>query len=514
MPQFSERFTVNNSAFSASVADINAATEAQLVLSPELVGIAQMVRRNSILLKSVTLKEIYLIITQSTDPEIALILLASKNNDNSYRFTEETVRDMLWGKPNSPLAGFTDGLREITSRLAAAILIVAYATQPFQQATSEYLRKYALESLEKIIALHDKINTSASPSTTEASDSARFYFQPFEYTSESILTVSFFIPNFRSNPDWIKVADYPAGTQISTRRIAADLAYAINRYTLNPQAGTNIIAAASQAGAFSNHFVDFNVRSLVTGFVSEVISVRIEYAANPELKLPFNWGVTLTDLKPYTINSRLLILKSPKESKLSTVVSSSSVAINRTVLYFRNAPVLPTVISNIDLTYRLSVSEENTHRVEIPVSTDPRYSQAALAFTNSLHTIRAKSKLLGAIIRNDPLTASIPLAAVELIAWSATNPEIKLILDLLSIPQDIEIALGDEVGPITQFSSHPLTAIATPIFHRYINQSLSTANSSSNEGCVVVAIGSDSQDAGLAARTKEISRRITGHHYG
>lgn len=512
MLDFNQRFTVNNSSFSGVVANLDLATEEQLMQSDELVAMARMIRQYSILLADLSLKDTYRLITQSTDPELGLMLLSAKNVDGTNKFNETQVRLMLWSDTTAALAGFSSGLREVSCRLAASIQIVAFATQPYQLQTAEALRKQGTDSLDRIIQLQQTATAvTALTNTKLAVDAARFYFQPLDFVAADELKVSFLIPNFTAAADWVVATTYPSGSQISTRDLISDLAYSLNQYTLNPINKANVVAAVSQSGDQTYHYVDFGVRSQIAGFVSELITIRIEYTNLNNQLLPFVWGVQISDLKPYKINSQLLVLKNPKESTLTSLLSNTQ-NFGKTVIYFR--PKAGALTFAGDITYRLSVSETLTHTATLVSTSAPRYSQAALALITSLHQYRGTSKLLGAIIRNDLGTALNPLAAVELIAWTATNPETKLIMDLLSVPEDIEIALGDENKPSTPFSDYPLTAIVSPNYQKNIAISAITSNSGtlSNEGAWLASIGS--AHVGAASAAKEISRKLTGHNFG
>jgi hypothetical protein len=418
---------------------------------------------------------------------------------------------MMWGDTNSPYSGFSDGIRDVSVRFAASIFVGAFATQPFQKDTAEWLYRTAIDNLQRIIDLQQKATAIAALTKTDAAlDLARFYFQPAYIQVADPIEVSFFIPNFVSNSNWVLVREYLPGTYIHTRQIAADIAFAINTYTLDPLNRTNLIAAVNQAGDQEYPYIDFCMRSMVVGFISELISIRIQYTNNPTQLLPFTWGLLLSDLKPYAINSQILILKNPKESTLTALTVDTSNRTGRTVLYFRASPTV--TIPTGDLTYRVSVTEDLIETATIVPSTAPRYSQAALALVNALHNQRAKTKLLGSLIQNDPASTIGGVAGVDLLAWRATNPETKLVLDVLSIPTDLEIALGDETGPHIDFTTNPLTALVSPNFQKSIPAS--NSGTSAGEGCYVVQVGGNNANQSLAERTKEISRRITGHLYG
>jgi hypothetical protein len=519
MQDFSRRFTINDPTLAGAIAAANGLTDLDLAQSPDFLKAARSVREYSVLLSNLKYTRIYQMITTDSDPEIALLLLAAQKEDGSQRYTLAQVEAMLG---YAVLPGFSDyapGIREISLKFVAAIAIGAFAVQDFQHNMAELLRKEALTSLDRITTLTARAAGTASSSSANSDRiaEARFYFDPVEVTLPNDLQVSFFIPNFITSPSWQVVTTYPAGTVIHTRKIAADIALAINRFTLSPSNSSNIIAAVSQSGQNMYPYIDFALREYVAGYNGDLVSVQFEYLTGTAKSLPFKWGVEMTDLYPTFINSCLLLLRTPKSTALNTITAtnSNSKVSEYNVLYFRNKPpsVLdPTPQPTGDLTYRLSVSEAILRVAQPPANSTPRYSQQAVALMNSLQALTTTTRLLGCIIRDDLITESAPMSAVELIAWSVVSPITYLILDILTVPADIEIALGDIRSPQTTFSNLPLTVICKPLYERTLGATATTTISSAGQAVGVSQIASAASSS-LRAELREKTKAITGFDY-
>jgi hypothetical protein len=132
---------------------------------------------------------------------------------------------------------------------------------------------------------------------------------------------------------------------------------------------------------------------------------------------------------------------------------------------------------------------------------------------NSLQALTATTRLLGCIVRDDLISESAPMAAVELIAWSVTSPITYLVLDILSVPADIEIALGDIRSPQTTFSNLPLTIICKPLYERALGAA--AANSITSGGGTTVELGQlgSSRQGGLAYELREKVKAVTDYNY-
>lgn len=527
MIDFSRRFTVSDPALAGAIAAApdSAALDLVLATSSSFMTAVQAARIYSILLTRAKYQDIYRVITKDADLEISYILLAAQKEDGTPRYTDVQVEAMLWGAVSlPPYSDFAQGITEISIKFTAAVLIGAFATQPEQRAMAEFLRKDALDTLDRIVKFAARSTAAAPIDSTETVNSerikeARFYFDPVEFTVAADLAVSFFIPNFVTSPNWVLAATYLAGEVIHTRRIAADLALAINRYTLSPSNSSNIIAAVSQSGQNSYPYIDFALREYVAGYNGDLVSVQFEQLTGNAKSIPFKWGVQTSDLRATFINSCLLLLRTPKSTTLSTITSASSSSKigEYNVLYFRSkAPTAldPTPQPTGELSYRLSVTETITRLAAPTNSNAPRYSQQAISLMNGLQALTTQTKLLGCIVRDDLITESAPMAAVELIAWSVTSPTTYLVLDILTVPADIEIALGDLRSPQTTFSNLPLTIICKPLYEKALGSTNTNTATILNAGQTVelAQLGSGAQSL-LRESLREKIKHVTGYNY-
>jgi hypothetical protein len=79
--------------------------------------------------------------------------------------------------------------------------------------------------------------------------------------------------------------------------------------------------------------------------------------------------------------------------------------------------------------------------------------QVARLLLDALFKDKSMVRALGALVRDDDPGEDNPLAAIELVAFSVTNPEVWIILDLLEVPADIETATGTLQLVISSFSN-------------------------------------------------------------
>ena len=533
MFDFSRRFIVSDPEFAAAIAAASIITDQILVTSPKFVSFAKSVRAYSILLGSLKYTEIYHAVTCDCDPEIGFLLLSAERQDGTLRFNIQQVESMLWGTPTiSTYSDYAQGIGEVSAKLAAAIFIGAYATQPYQHTMAEFLRKQALLTLDKTIVLQTKLAAGNNTGVValEKVKEARFYFDPVEITLGAPLKVSFFIPNFKTSANWVPIVTYPTGTKLHTRRVAADIALAINRYTLDLTNNSNIIAAVTQSGENSYPFIDFALRSFVEDYNGDLVSVQFEDLGGNTDALPFRWGIETNDLHPTFINSCLLLQRSlkatgaSKSNALATISAAAKASLlEYNVLYFRNK--IPAVLSaqvgivatsvsspaaTGQLTYRLSATESIVHTATVDRGDAPRYSQQAIALMNGLQAATGKTRLLGCIVRDDPSTALAPVSAVELLAWAVTSPVTYLVLDVLTVPDDIEIALGNIIAPQTPFSSLPLSIVCKPLFEK-VSTSSSTSTPQGGQAADIAQIRARTSDLMYSIRDK--TEFITGYTY-
>lgn len=513
---FEDRFTYANPALAAVV--ISQQTEDQLSsLSPELVIVAEMVRSYSILTRRKTLLEVYNTVTQHSDPRIALILAAARDkNDGALYPNLSAVKAAMYG-PSSETGTefldserniFVDGIRRVTAALAASQLINQLAQIPEQHEHAKHLEKQALDDLDRIIKVSDSTVSSSSRDLSN-DESTTFFFENLNMTLNTTLQAEIYMPSvgataIGSGASWNVVGTYTGIVQ--TASIVADIADKINELTL--VTGTaNILASPVLAADAQTHQINVSARSRNPDVNYEVIILKFTNLSSASLVLPFRWGVTSTRLERLPINSALISVAQGRVSSLSALEASSSKR-EPTVLYFKRAPlsttdepldyqgsiIPPAEWQSSNLVFRVSPTQNENVTISFPrlLNTDSveqlkldnlRYSQLALLLLNELFAVKGGTRALGALVRNDDPTATDPLAALELVAFSVTNPETWMVLDVLEIPADLLMATGNLQGPITQFSNKPRSIrIQSTYDYRFEGGTVSNTNLSRVSG--------------------------------
>jgi hypothetical protein len=483
---FDDRFLLT----SPGLADLNLSIASDFDLenaSPELATMAAMVRQYSVLLKKASTKSIYLLITQQVDPRIALILAAGRDNSGVRIFANlDRVKEAMFGPPDdtsslylSPQNNiFVQGIKRIACALTASILIGQLAQIEEQAKHSALLEEQALKDLQRILTIPDiQVTKSVKDGATGLLES--FYFETKTVTLNvgEVIKVDVYIPSV-TQEGWKPVGQY-TGT-FSTGKLISDLADYINNKTLVDKT-SNIIAAPVLAGDSKLHRIDIQTRSRDSIISFEIVTVKIYYSTNDSLELPFNWGVSINVLQPQTINSVVVTVLNGKTSTTGLGTGTNRENQEPTVLYFKNADKLPNgdiedALGNTipksawaqsqKIVFRVSPTMEEDVSLDLPYITDTtntlseqqlldnsRPSQLAELLLNQLFLIKGDVKCLGALIRSDRPNQPSALVAMELIAYTLVRNETWLILDLLKIPTDIEVAVGNINGPITPFSS-------------------------------------------------------------
>jgi hypothetical protein len=462
---WSRRFIIADPAFAALLTNTTTPTEQTFARSALLVKMHRTVSQYSKLLAGVKLEEVYYAVTTDTDYELGFLLLACKDDNRLPLFSLEQASAMLFGEPNLPnYSDFTDGLTEISCKFAAAKLINAFAIVEEQVKSADLLRKQADETLGVLIkAQQNYSKLSANTTGEEKIKQARIYFEDKHFISNAPLQVEFFLPTTGSTSGWVTAANYPAQSSLTVRQIILDLSIQINLFTLDPTRNANTIASVVQSGERGYPYLDFALRNYLLGYNADSISIRI---TSGDSAIPFNWGLLTSDLKPVNCNSCILLQRSPKDSKLSTTTANNNNELAYDCIYFRNKSNPPLTNAG-QLSYRTSVTNSTTTVTTANVAPGiPRYSQEALALVDALELEKLETKLVGAIVRDDPETISSGMSGIRIVPWPITAPITYLVLEIRTLPTDIEIALGDLNGPQTTFTNLPLSLVCQPLFQR------------------------------------------------
>lgn len=529
---FDDRFSYANSALVN--ADIANLTDTQLeTLSPEVKEMAAQVRRHSVLLRKKTTVEIYAAITDHADPRIALVLAAARDKQGVKLFNDlETVKAAMFGPAtesgteflNAANNIFVQGIKRVSASLAASLLIGQLAQIDEQAKHAQTLESQALADLDRIIAVPDLLTSNQAQQAQTAGENQSLYFQDLTLSLDSIIQVDVYL-SAAALSGWVSVGTYSG--EFNTSNIVVDIADTINTLTLISSRG-NILASPILMGKAGLHRIEFNARNRDATISTEVVSIKLRHTkAGTKQELPFKWGVEPEYLAYGLVNSTLITVQQGKTTATS-VTSGAQQERSPTVLYFRRAAVaddgivldhngtaIPTAIwANGKLVYRVSPTSDVNTQVEITrtIGSTPaeqevldsnRPSQVALALLNSMFTSKAATRALGALIRNDDGSEVGGLVGLELIAFSVTNPQTWIVLDILEVPADIELSVGNLLGPITPFSSKP-RSIRVESHYEFRTSQTSVGNPTSTASAIPKLV--QLPQSGLLTRTRDLSR--------
>lgn len=498
---FTDRFLIATPSLSGvTIADL---TDEQLeTIAPSVKEFSDMVRTYSALINRKGAKQIYFICTEQVDPRIALILAAARDGQGLRLFPDlSAVKQVMFGQTDPSETAFvnpdnnifTQGVRRVAAALTAATLIGQLAQIEEQAKHAEILENRAIGDLDRLLKVPDLATVTERKASGE-DETKSFYFQPFEMELGSRIVKAEFFMASNAISSWQTVNNYTGS--FSTAHIVADLADAINSYTLTQQNG-NLIAAPILGDESSFYKLEFKARKRDVEVSCEVISVRFNFTDNPREVLPFKWGTSPAGLNDQFINSVLLAVQQGKLATASVTGSDRNKG-EPTVIYFKRAPVnnagevldwkgdilsQATWTAQGNLTFRISpmMTENKTVSISYLTNLDTneqtkldalRPNQVAETLLNELFAIKGDTLALGALIRNDYPDNPSALVALELIAFSVTNPEAWLILDILELPADVQVAVGNLVAPLTPFSSKPRSIRVESKFFAGVSSSL------------------------------------------
>jgi hypothetical protein len=483
---FADRFSFpqpNGISPTISAQEAASLTEAQIVAaSPELVAYSEMVRRYSVLLKRRTTLEIFNVATTEADPRIALVLASARRKlDNTFLFTDlDQVKEVMYADPNIDASGlvnrtiFSDGIRRVSAALTAALLIGQLSQVPEQAEQSHKIEQQALADLDRVCLTYEFSNSGSNSTSNDDRADPNFIFSAKDIVLESGSTVkvSWYSPGLTST--WVESRLYTSST--TAWQIVAELAESINSVSLMFNEHSLIAVAELAGGTFELndlHYLNFYPRTPTRGVVAYSLSIKVEksVAGVKTGEAPFDWGLRWNSLSNRVLNGMIILLKDNKAS--STVNQKTH---QPTVLYLRNKlryteELSAPTTSNLKIRVQFWAAGESNPTedftdINIPrvIKTDPaeqteadnlRFSQIAIALLAALTVTRNSSGLTGAIVRNDPLSSQLPIAGVELLAWTLSRFNTYVVIDILEMPSDIEIATGGLYSPHTLFSSNP-----------------------------------------------------------
>lgn len=518
---FADRFIYGSSVTLNQINSLSTDDDLKALL-PSLEPYISQVKSHSVLLQGArfTYRYIYDICTLDSDARIALIIAAAKDLNNNPMFPNlEIVKELMFGPTLSNLTIydkdeyniFVDGIRRVSAALTASKLVnqLAQIDEQFKHAIA--IEKQALADMDRLIKLNSIKTLSSGVSSAAESFTASLYFEikDFNLAANESLKCEVYIPTVdydnlftrkTSNvSSWVTSFTLSNGSY-NTSDIVALASDTINSITLNNRSG-NILAAPMLSNVNSRHEIKFDARLKSDVLAAEIVSIRFTYMdtiSNAVITLPFRWGNNSTLISTGKINSVLLAVQNGKVA--STTASSSTQT--PVVLYIKRGPLdnlnqpvdwegtlLPTSTYNptSKLTFRLSTNMEESVTANVPyiVSTNQlhtdkeRPAQLADIIINELFKVKSHTRTLGTLFRSDSPDHIYPMSAIELICFTARNPETWTILDILEIPPDIYIATGDLKGPITPFSNNPRSIRVNTLF---VSNKILSGNAGVNSG--------------------------------
>lgn len=458
-----------------------------LTASPSLAKMVEMVRRASVLLRRRTALEIFKIITNESDPRIALILAAAKRKDNTFLFQGlGHVREVMFSDPDRPNPSgqlnqtlFSDGIRRVSCSLTASVLIGQLAQVPEQAEHAKVLEDQALKDLERICTTYEMSATHSSSSESEDTFEWGFIFASDSITlsNSQTLECSWYASHLLNT--WVVSKEY-TNTTVSASQVITDFADSINHISVRYE--NEGLVASPQLAGFANqfysqiHLLSFYPRSNMPGVLAYSLNLKIDLKQNgvSTNNCPFKWGIYVNSLTKNTVNGLVFLLKN---NKASTINSTDDNQGQPVVLYIRNKakwvagtnapPAISTVKIRLQFWSPLEI-DDNTDFIEFPFNrllhTDPnkqldldnsRHSQFSSELLKAITKTRNYSGISAAIIKNDPVSFAIPEASLELLAWTLSRLNTYVILDILELPEDLEIATGDLMSAHSSYSNNP-----------------------------------------------------------
>lgn len=481
----------------------NLSEEDLLSLNPSLTEMIKMIKGRSVLLSSASAYEIFMVITTQVDPEIAGLLASEKSRlDNQYLIGGEgAIKEIMFADPGRPgrtnytnRSIFAGMIRQACVYMSASILIGKYSQIAEQAEHAKNLYKYGLDKIDRVVKTWDlSANNAQSEKDKEQDIPGTFFFEPGEYVipTEKELHVEWQSPSLSTG--WAQVGTY-TGT-VETWQIVNDLSDSINSEGLyNPN--STLLASAVLSGPYivnpsspnsiQYHALEFYPRRPEPRIVAYSINIRVQIVlktgqvdTSPDFKIgraPFIWGTIGESLNDYSVNGAIILIRYNKlqgprsiaeyyEPFVLYIRSKEGATIpGQSKLVYRVQPWNPNIavdaegdpITSIELEVNRLTDSDPAKQAELDAN---RFSQIAVLLTNSLASLNLTTGVAGALIRNDPITVPDACAGIELVSWSNRSYAHAILLDILELPDDIELAIGDRGRPTTYFSNKPRSGL-------------------------------------------------------
>lgn len=504
-------FSTAGSAGTASIAEGRTDDDLAIMLD--------MVRSLNKLISNATDDEVTEIITKHADARIVLILSAAKDSTGNHIFTSPVqIRTLMFQAPNASL--FSDGIRRASAAMAAAWLIAAL---PFDYArnVSIHIEKQALDDIDRIISKIDSASTVAKLTAdlnatlipkslyfARATPSSNFVNSQVKTYDDIIIPanqygkISIFLSgklNTQSAQKEIIIADPAAIVTVpvdlysptTPEAIVAKIAEKINQASLTNSASngieTNILASPNQTAtdqfSFFNpvkqvadnlftslSFLSFSTRerTLITKTEVVIIDVATFLAADNTKVLPYIENLT------YGLDGQygLLDQRGPKSLFLDiaqadpraftlAATATKSATFSLDTFHFKSTG---TGLGG-SLVYRVSSASMPPQEITvlIPDGTDliSHSKTIALEFLNSLYTNKQEQMALGAM--------AVDSNSVTIVAHRVLNPQNKVVVDILKVPEGIIFSTGTatQAPPASSYTADPKTVLVAATFESF-----------------------------------------------
>jgi hypothetical protein len=183
-----------------------------------------------------------------------------------------------------------------------------------------------------------------------------------------------------------------------------------------------------------------------------------------DLDLQFKWGVNEKYLSNEKTNSALILIRDNHLSQLADepdAGTDQTGSVKYPLLYIRNTGILDTTTT---VKFRLSVDDVEyivTPDVSRGLTTSSKVIGMAIA--DKLNEVKATTGVLTSIIRADP-PSETSITILSLVAIKLKKIDTVITLDVLQVPNDVEITLGDSTTEFSAYSNYPRTLMIKTIY--------------------------------------------------
>lgn len=209
------------------------------------------------------------------------------------------------------------------------------------------------------------------------------------------------------------------------------------------------------------HYITFSSRTLSTEVNRELISIRLfllpeELAPDSDTAIANRYNPTLQDMEGVVYGTKnsyyCLDNKGPHSLLIDVERGAASTDISNKVdqidtLYFRIKPNCLTSDVGGNLSIRIaSPPNEDYTEWTLPIPLGSSAESITLSLLSSIYERHLESKILGAMPHPN---------AIQVIPFTKTDTEVRMVLDIIELPDCIEVATGTAIKPLTQYKGEP-----------------------------------------------------------